>query len=387
MYHYSLSTLLRSAAGLVSIYIAYTVYSALRKKSAQRQCARRNGCEPAKNYPYRYPFGIDVGLDDIKMFREHTMLQQYKQRFTDLGCTTFASRFLWMRLIFTCEPENIKAILATDFTSYSVGEDRKAQLRPIFGDGIFTTDGAAWQHSRDLLRPCFARSQIGDTDLFEKHFQHLLNAIPRDNSTVDLQDLFFRLTLDIATEFLLGQSTNTLVPEKRRPEDDQFVEAFTYTQNILEGKQGILTLFLPDRRFTKSCKIVHGESHFITESLEPQENPVIKAKCEFSQNGWTPSLRNPWPTRSKWNRLSVTMVKNVLFCSMNFPRKHQIRSACERKCSIFFSPVATPPPVYFPTHGGPCPKTPKFGIVYKRRSIALRHLLVRGDPSSKNSKT
>ncbi|KAL8641184.1 MAG: hypothetical protein Q9228_001980 [Teloschistes exilis] len=257
MYHYSLSTLLRFAAGLVSIYIAYTVYSALRKKSVQRQLARRNGCEPAKNYPYRYPFGIDVGLDDIKMVREHTMLQQYKQRFTDLGCTTFASRFLWMRLIFTCEPENIKAILATDFTSYSVGEDRKAQLRPIFGDGIFTTDGAAWQHSRDLLRPCFARSQIGDTDLFEKHFQHLLNAIPRDNSTVDLQDLFFRLTLDIATEFLVGQSTNTLVPEKRRPEDDQFVEAFTYTQNILEGKQGILTLFLPDRRFTKSCKIVH----------------------------------------------------------------------------------------------------------------------------------
>ncbi|KAL9584718.1 MAG: hypothetical protein Q9212_001950 [Teloschistes hypoglaucus] len=185
------------------------------------------------------------------------MLENYTQRFNDVGRTTFASRFLWMRFLFTCEPENIKAILATDFTSYSVGEARKQQLRPILGDGIFTTDGPAWQHSRDLLRPCFARSQIGDIDLFEKHFQHLLNAIPRDNSTVDLQDLFFRLTLDIATEFLVGQSTNTLVPEKRRPEDDQFVEAFTYTQNIIEGKKGILTLFLPDRRFKKSCKIVH----------------------------------------------------------------------------------------------------------------------------------
>ncbi|KAI4253853.1 MAG: hypothetical protein LQ352_003437 [Teloschistes flavicans] len=237
--------------------MAYKVCLILQRRSAQRRFASENGCEPPTVFPYRYPLGIDVGLDDLKTIKEHTALQRYAQRFTEVGRTTFASRFLWMRMIFTCEPENIKAILATDFTSYGVGEARSKRLRPIFGDGIFTTDGAAWQHSRDLLRPCFARSQIGDMDLFEKHFQHLLNAIPRDTSTVDLQDLFFKLTLDVATEFLVGQSTNSLVPEQRRPEDDRFVEAFTYTQNMIEGKSGILALFLPDRRFKECCKIVH----------------------------------------------------------------------------------------------------------------------------------
>ncbi|KAL8692138.1 MAG: hypothetical protein Q9218_002780 [Villophora microphyllina] len=238
MYHSSLSRFLQSAVGLLGVYVTYS-------------------CQPAKAYPYKYPFGFGIILEEFKHIKEHTALQRYQERFTELGRTTYSARFLWLPLIFTCEPENVKAILATDFTSYSVGEDRKKQLRPIFGDGIFTSDGAAWQHSRDLLRPCFARSQIGDIDLFEKHFQHLLNAVPRDGSTVDLQDLFFKMTLDIATQFLFGESTHTLIPEKRRPEDDEFVEAFTYTQNIIDGKQGILSLFLPDRRFRRSCKIIH----------------------------------------------------------------------------------------------------------------------------------
>ncbi|KAL8709380.1 MAG: hypothetical protein Q9220_005874 [cf. Caloplaca sp. 1 TL-2023] len=155
------------------------------------------------------------------------------------------------------EPENMKSVLATGFNSYSVGADRKKGLRPFLGNGIFTTDGAAWQHSRDLLRPCFARAQIGDKDLFEKHVGNLLDAIPRDGTTIDLQDLFFKITLDIATEFLFGYSTYTLVPDKRRVEDEKFVEAFTYVQNSIEGGRGFLGLFLPDRRFNRDCKYIH----------------------------------------------------------------------------------------------------------------------------------
>ncbi|KAL8914793.1 MAG: hypothetical protein Q9171_000629 [Xanthocarpia ochracea] len=201
--------------------------------------------------PYKYPFGIDLVRDEIKSVKEHTMLEKFQARFRNLDCTTFSAKELHLQLLFTMEPENVKSILATDFKSYRLGEEREKNLRPILGDGIFTSDGAQWQHSRDMLRPCFVRSQLGDQELFEKHFQHLLREIPRDGSTVDLQDLFFRLTLDIASEFLFGTSTYTLLVEKRRPEDEKFVEAFTYVQNMIEGKSGFLSLFLPDRRFKK----------------------------------------------------------------------------------------------------------------------------------------
>jgi len=83
-------------------------------------------------------------------------------------------------------------------------------MGPVFGEGIFTTDGEAWAHSRALLRPNFARDQVADLEAFERHIQALVAVIPRDGSTVDLQELFFRFTMDSATEFLFGKSVESL---------------------------------------------------------------------------------------------------------------------------------------------------------------------------------
>ncbi|KAL8645771.1 MAG: hypothetical protein Q9226_007150 [Calogaya cf. arnoldii] len=255
---YVLSTLSRSlqvSLVLLSLVVVYRLYIVLKKRKHNQHFISKHGCEPTKVHPSKYPFGIDLIRDELKWLKEHTLLEHCQVPYRLLDCTTFSATQLHLQFLVTIDPENIKSILATDFKSYSVGEQRKQALRPFLGDGIFTTDGADWQHSRDMLRPCFTRTQIGDQELFEKHFQHLLREIPRDGSTVDLQDLFFRLTLDIATEFLFGTSTHTLIAEKRRPEDDRFVEAFTYVQNTVEGKSGV-ALFLPDRRFKRDCKYV-----------------------------------------------------------------------------------------------------------------------------------
>lgn len=56
-------------------------------------------------------------------------------------------------------------------------------------------DGAAWQHSRALIRPAFTRGQIADVDFFESHVQELMRKIPKDGSTIDLAPLFISLTL------------------------------------------------------------------------------------------------------------------------------------------------------------------------------------------------
>ncbi len=56
-------------------------------------------------------------------------------------------------------------------------------------------EGAAWQHSRALIRPAFTRTQVADLESFESHVQKLMAKVPKDGSTVDLAPLFFRLTL------------------------------------------------------------------------------------------------------------------------------------------------------------------------------------------------
>lgn len=133
-----------------------------------------------------------------------------------------------LAVISTIEPENVKTILATKFQDYSLGKGRQEVFGPIFGDGIFTQDGKGWERSRALIRPNFVRQQVADLDMFESHVGHLIKAIPRNGSTIDLQDLFFSLTMDSATEFLFGKSTNTLAPGLETKSTDDFVKAYVY---------------------------------------------------------------------------------------------------------------------------------------------------------------
>jgi cytochrome P450 len=46
--------------------------------------------------------------------------------------------------------------------------------------------------------------------ILEHHVRSFLQHIRRDGSEVDLQPLFFKITMDVASEFLLGQSTDML---------------------------------------------------------------------------------------------------------------------------------------------------------------------------------
>lgn len=104
---------------------------------------------------------------------------------------TFKLR-LGRELIATVEPKNVQAILALQFKDFDLGS-RNDAMRPLLGQGIFASDGVIWEHSRALLRPNFVRNQIADIAIYEKHVSTLIKWIPRDESTVDLQDLFFRM--------------------------------------------------------------------------------------------------------------------------------------------------------------------------------------------------
>ncbi|MCJ1396047.1 hypothetical protein MMC18_008934 [Xylographa bjoerkii] len=153
-------------------------------------------------------------------------------------------------------------MLSSDFKSWSIGEERKRNLTPFLGDGIFTTDGLAWQHSREMLRPTFVRSQIGDLGALERHVEHLIQRIPRDRSMVDLQPLFFRWTLDTATEFLFGDSVESLAPGIENASSSGFERPWDYCISVLsgEGKLGIWIIFLPywmDRHLQRGIKQIN----------------------------------------------------------------------------------------------------------------------------------
>ena len=245
--------------GAGALYLLYCIYWELTVGAARRRMIREKGCEPVNRIPDDPFIGLRVFWNARKWFKEHTVMENMYLRFQKQG-NTFAMKALGANVIATIEPENLKVIQALEFKKWSLGKRRIEAFMPLLGPGIFTTDGQAWQHSRDMLRPNFARSQVTDLETFETHVGHLIDAIPRDGSTVDMQEMFFRLTIDSATEFLFGESTNCLAPGTATVSNAQFAVSFNRSQHKVSfnARFNPFAKLFRDEEFHKDCKYVHG---------------------------------------------------------------------------------------------------------------------------------
>lgn len=114
------------------------------------------------------------------------------------------------RYILTREPEHVKTVLTSKFTDFGKGPVFHEVWSPFLGDSIFTTDGRLWQDSRGLIRPMFIKEKVSDLLIFERWMQTMMSKMPASGVTVHMQDLFYRMTLDVTTDFLLGKSVDSL---------------------------------------------------------------------------------------------------------------------------------------------------------------------------------
>ena len=178
---------------LSAFIVAYIFYTIASSTLRARRLARIHGCRKLRNAPQKDPFfGIDVFLDGQKAMREKGFLQYLSRYFEEYG-STFKWNLMGDALIFTNEPKNLQAILATKFSDFDIGETRQQITKPFWGVGIFNSDGPLWAHSRALIRPNFTRDLVSDTRTYDSHVSNLISRIPSDGSTFDIQDLFFRL--------------------------------------------------------------------------------------------------------------------------------------------------------------------------------------------------
>lgn len=144
----------------------------------------------------------------------NTLLQfyqdMYKHATPESPDTVEISTFGIARFLHTRDPEHIKTILTTRFGEYGKGERFHQNLHPFLGDSIFTTDGQLWSDSRALIRPMFIKDRVRDLEIFDKWTTKVMSKLPPSGQTVDMMDLFYRMTLDVTTDFLLGQSVCSL---------------------------------------------------------------------------------------------------------------------------------------------------------------------------------
>ncbi|KAI0904414.1 cytochrome P450 alkane hydroxylase [Ustulina deusta] len=157
----------------------------------------------------------------------------------------------------TVDPANLEAMFSTNFSDWSFGPRRDITF-PMFGDGIFTQEGEAWKHSREMLRPQLIHKQYEDLQVFRQPVEDLLQVLPKASGVVDLQPLFFRLTLDVTTAFLFGKSINSLLTPENSQEQT-FAQAFDTAQSYVASRFRLLDLYwlIGGSKWRDACAKVH----------------------------------------------------------------------------------------------------------------------------------
>ena len=271
--------------------VGIVYYIALSIKQAR--FIAKHGCEEAPTFFRLGVFSLPLVFTLLQSKNQGYLADFINSTFERMGAYTFIIRLFGVRVVATEDPENIKAVLATQFNDFALGF-RHDHLAPLLGDGIFTLDGAGWKHSRTMLRPQFAREQVAHVKSLEPHIQifakHIRNA---GKDTINIQDLFFKFTVDTATEFLFGTSVHTLydglsdvAPPSEFPGRKEFANSFNQSQSYL-GNKAYLQMFhflVKNKEFSVCNNNVHKfTQYFVQKALKATPEELEK----HSSDGYT----------------------------------------------------------------------------------------------------
>lgn len=111
----------------------------------------------------------------------------------------------------------------------------------------------------------------------------LIPMLGGNGKTVDVAELFFRYTLDAATDFLLGRSVDSLIHE-----DARFATAFNEVQHIqgVIAKLGYWQFLMPRGKFNKELRVMNEfVNTFVDDTLRLP--PEELEKTTKSDEGYT----------------------------------------------------------------------------------------------------
>ncbi len=233
---------------------------------------------------YKWPFGLDVVKRGFRAGRQGRLLALFGWYFGQLGPTVELT-ILGGTGYATMDPENVETLLSTRFdgttlyihvsnenSNFKVVLDfhlgrRNSAMKAMIGDGIFTQDGPAWKHSRELLRRNFVRMQYQNLEGFREHMENMIEALQDSAGIVDLQPFFYRLTLDTTIAMILGQSVESF----RHELGDLFSRSFDKASSVTAQRLrlgDVYWVYVP-KGFLTACKTIKQYTdQFVKDALQ-----------------------------------------------------------------------------------------------------------------------
>ena len=256
------------------------IFATIRRHLRNNHFAQVKGCRsPRSHAPLKDPIiGFDFIWESFLRKGPGTTLQASHDAFCKLGSTYTVTRWT-SRAIHTCDSANIRHMLATGFEDFQLPNVRISVMSDLLGTGIFTLDGRSWSHARAVLRPTLAKQKMyGLPAILERHFEALMYNVDQESSAVDLQPILFGFAMDVATEFLMGQSTKMLEGHHPISREHQFVEDYMRCSEEASKKMrlGPLSHFRCNPEATTSKRRVFQYiDEYIRRSLCHQQEGVV----------------------------------------------------------------------------------------------------------------
>ena len=128
----------------LALAVAYFLITKLLTSIRLSKFAREHGTKPPRQIPQSERIlGLDLFLSRLREAKGKRLLESAQKRFEANG-PTWTSCTLGETIFLTVDPENIKAVLATNFKDYGLGK-RLEIFGVLLGAGIFTVDGTHWE--------------------------------------------------------------------------------------------------------------------------------------------------------------------------------------------------------------------------------------------------
>ncbi|KAI1316066.1 hypothetical protein EDD11_010455 [Mortierella claussenii] len=169
---------------------------------------------------------------------------------------------LFGRLIMVNTPEHFEYILKTNFNNFIKGKIFHDQLTDILGNGIFVSDQDVWRFHRKTAANIFTT----------KLYRQLVEGAFRDTGldlclvldkhrlvqrSIDLQELFLKLTLDAFGKLTFGVEFNALTCDG----PNEFGDAFDYLTANVDGRVSNPFWFVTDH-------VIPGKSKQVKKALD-----------------------------------------------------------------------------------------------------------------------
>lgn len=104
--------------------------------------AKSLGCGSLPRFPTKDPLGISTLKESMAADKAKTIPVLSEKRVALMAdrenryVTSFVLRNIGRDIVFTIEPKNVQAVLATQFKDFELGSVRHSSMHPLLGTGI-----------------------------------------------------------------------------------------------------------------------------------------------------------------------------------------------------------------------------------------------------------